>query len=269
MPPSVAIIMRAKDEMPYVQQALTRLEQQTVSTFDLFAVDSGSTDGTFQTLEKSGCHLTRIKPEDYVPGTVLNDAVKRTHHEILVLLNADAIPQSDTWLEQLLFPIIGKKADATFCKQVARPDAKFIVNYDYERGYRRESMSPDFFSAVACAFTRELWDTLPFPENGYAEDARWAAEIINQGFTIEYVEACAVEHSHNYSFSGLFQKRYRQAQAQGELPNPGKQTYSCIREVIRDLAFALSRCRLLTIPYNIVYRVTIHRAIHAGRKKNG
>jgi len=250
--------------MPYVQHALARLEQQTFSTFDLFAVDSGSTDGTFQALEKSGCRLTQIKPGEYIPGRVLNHAVKRTDHEIIVLLNADAIPQSDTWLEQLLFPIIGKKADATFCKQVARPDAKFIVNYDYERAYRRESMSSDFFSAVACAFTRELWEKVPFPETGYAEDARWAKESISRGFSIEYVAECSVEHSHNYSLSGLFQKRYRQALTSKEVPNIGKQISHCIRELVRDFGYAFATFKWLTIPYNIAYRITIHRAIYHG-----
>ncbi|QBG48758.1 glycosyltransferase family 2 protein [Verrucomicrobia bacterium S94] len=266
MPPSVAIIMRAKNEMPYVEQALNMLEQQTFRTFDLFAVDSGSTDGTFQALEKSGCSLQRISPDEYVPGRVLNHAIARTRHEIIVLLNADAVPQQDDWLEKLIAPILGNEADATFSRQIARPDAAFIVKYDYERAYRCKNLEPGFFSAVACAFKRSLWATYPFPESGYAEDARWAREHTEKGARFQLLEESVVEHSHNYSLPALFQKRYRQALVSNQIPSFGKQLEHCLREVIRDLAYAVIRFRLLSIPYNVAYRLTIHRAVYRGHK---
>ncbi|MDZ8118708.1 glycosyltransferase family 2 protein [Pontiella agarivorans] len=266
MPPSVAIIMRAKNEMPYVEQALEMLQQQTLRTFDLFAVDSGSTDGSFQALEKSQCSLQQIPPEEYVPGRVLNRAIEKTGHDLIVLLNADAVPQHKDWLEKLIAPILGNEAEVTFSKQVARPDAKFIVRYDYDRAYRKENLNPGFFSAVACAFTRSLWESHPFPEPGYAEDARWAAALIQQGIRIRLQEDSVVEHSHNYSLTGLYQKRYRQALVSCQFPNAGKQALRCLQEIIRDLAYTVFRFRPLTIPYNLIYRLTIHRADYRGQK---
>ncbi|WP_372795031.1 glycosyltransferase family 2 protein [Pontiella sp.] len=269
MPPAVAIVMRAKDEMPYVQQALERLSRQTYRAFDLYAVDSGSTDGTLEALKHSPARITQIPPGDYVPGKVLNDAVARTEHDFIVLLNADGIPTDADWLGKLLAPLLEKKAEASFCRQVPRPDARFIVQYDYERAYQRKTMRPGFFSAVACAFTRELWQALPFPETGYAEDARWAAEVIRSGHTIEYVGACAVEHSHNYTLKSLFTKRYRQALTQEEPPRVIKQAVACLREIFRDFIYALRRLKLHTVPYNIAYRTTIHRAVYRGLKEHG
>jgi len=266
MPPSVSIIMRAKNEMPYAEGALVMLGKQTYSDYTLHAIDSGSTDGTVQALERSGAKLKQINPKAYVPGKVLNDAISATDAEIIVLLNADAIPLSEDWLEQLILPIIGNKADATFSKQVARPDAKFIVKYDYERGYKAGNVAPDFFSAVACAFKRELWEKHPFPESGYAEDARWATTHSAEGARFQLLENCAVEHSHNYTMEQLFLKRYRQALTSNEVPNIGKQIASCIREVIRDLLYALSRLRPDSIPYNAAYRIRIHRAVYSGLK---
>ncbi|MDF7798008.1 glycosyltransferase family 2 protein [Pontiellaceae bacterium B1224] len=267
MQPSVAIIMRAKNEMPYVVQALAKLRAQTFSAFDLFFVDSGSTDGTFQALEKAGGNLVRIPPETYVPGKVLNEAIARTHHEITVLLNADAVPQSDDWLEQLIFPILGNAADATFSKQIARPDAKFIVKYDYERAYQPKKIEPGFFSAVACAFKRSLWEKQNFPNEGYAEDVAWAKTCIANGARFQLLEKSVVEHSHNYSLKALFQKRYRQALTFSEVPNIGKQTAKCLREIFRDFLHACAKFKLHTIPYNIAYRITIYRAFYHGLKK--
>lgn len=266
MPPSIAIIMRAKNEMPYAEQALTRLQQQTRSDCCLYAVDSGSTDGTLQALEKSGGDLTQISPEAYVPGKVMNHAIARTHQKIIVLLNADAIPQTDDWLEQLILPILGNTADATFSKQIARPDAKFIVKYDYKRAYNPEKIEPAFFSAVACAFKRELWEKHPFREEGYAEDVAWAKTCIASGARFQLVENSIIEHSHNYTLQALFKKRYRQALTFNDVPNPGKQTVKCLRELIRDFLYACLKFKPQTIPYNIAYRITIHRGFYQGLK---
>jgi rhamnosyltransferase len=264
MSPSIAIIMRAKNEMPHVQRALERLKSQTIHPIPLFAVDSGSSDGTLEVLKEHGVELTRIKSGDYVPGKVLNDAISRAPQDIIVLLNADAVPQSDDWLEQLVLPIIGNRADATFSKQIARPDARFIVSYDYERAYNPEKMDPGFFSAVSCAFRRDLWEQTRFPDRGYAEDVAWAGLCITEGARFQLVESSVVEHSHNYTLEGLHQKRYRQALTFNEVPNIGKQIYRCCREIVRDFLFAISRLKFQTIPYNIAYRITIHRALYQG-----
>lgn len=267
MPKSVAIIMRAFNEMPYVERALERLNRQAFTEFRLYAVDSGSTDGTLRALQAQGCDLKQIKPDEYAPGTVLNEAIARTTEDIIVLLNADAIPQSDDWLGNLIRPIIRNEADATFSKQIARPDARFVVAYDYQRAYNPDKIEPGFFSAVACAFKRGLWNGNTFRDEGYAEDVAWARECIAAGARVQLIENSVVEHSHNYSLEALYKKRHRQALTFDEAPSLGKQAGKCLREIVRDLFFAMSRLKLHTIPYNIAYRTTIHRAIYHGLKE--
>lgn len=259
--------MRAFNEMPYVEHALAMLDRQTCSNFKLYATDSGSTDGTLQALEQQGCDPARIEPGEYVPGIVLNQAIARTAEEIVVLLNADAIPQSDDWLEKLIRPIVHNEADATFSKQIARPDAKFIVAYDYQRAYNPAKIEPGFFSAVACAFKRDLWEQHKFRNDGYAEDAAWARICIASGAWFRFVEDSVVEHSHNYPLKALYGKRHRQALTFNEAPNLVKQAGKCLRETVRDLLCAIRRLKLHTIPYNIAYRITIHCAVYQGLKE--
>jgi len=273
MSPSIAIIMRSKNEMPHVHAVLEILHQQTFRDFELFAIDSSSTDGTFGELRKycDSSHLTQIDPENYLPGKVLNEAIARTRHEIIVLLNADAIPRSKTWLEQLIQPLLDEDADATFSRQVARPDAHFIVAYDYQRAYVPEKPGDHFFSAAACAFKRELWERHKFHQDGYAEDAIWATacRIFNARFQL--VPESKVEHSHNYSMEELFRKRFRHgssfAKIHGETSSLGHSTYLCVRELVRDFFFACRQRQFRTIPYNIAYRLTIHAGLHRGIKR--
>lgn len=266
MPASVAIIMRSKNEMPHVHRALDMLGRQTFTDFELHAVDSGSTDGSLDELRAHCGNLVQIAPNDYVPGWVLNEAIARTAQDLIVLLNADAIPLADDWLETLLRPILEHQAEITFSRQVARPDARFIVTYDYERTYDPDQVGEGFFSAVACAFRRELWEKHRFREHGYAEDAAWATECIASGARIQLVEGAVIEHSHNYTLRELFTKRYRQALTFEDHPSAPKQLMLCLREILRDWAYAVRKLKVHTVPYNIAYRTTIHRAIYRGLK---
>jgi rhamnosyltransferase len=265
--------MRSKNEMPQVRAALGMLQKQTFTDFELFAIDSGSTDGSLDALREycDADHLTEIPPEDYEPGKVLNDAMARTHHGIAVLLNADAVPCSKTWLEKLVRPLLNGTADATFSRQTARPDARFIVAYDYQRAYDPAKIAPGFFSAVACAFKRTLWERHRFHNHGYAEDAIWAISCSTFGARLQIAPESEVEHSHNYSLTQLFHKKFRHghalAKTQGETSAIGQRLYLCMRELVRDLVFACRQRRFRTIPYNIAYRATIHAGLHRGIKE--
>ena len=272
----VAIIMRSKDEMPHVLPALESLRRQSFKDVELWAVDSGSTDGSLDVLrtEVDESHLIQIRPEEYIPGRVLNDMIERTGQEIIVFQNADSIFQSDDALETLLRPLLEGEADATMCAQVTRPDAKFIVTYDYLRAYDPKNIrgdNVDFFSAVTCAFTRQLWEETKFPESGYAEDVAWAKACRARGARFVLTTDSVVEHSHNYTLKGLYRKKFRHgvtfAKTYGRRANLLTQTFGLCKEWVRDILYAIRKGRLDTIPYNIAYRFVIHTGLYRGLKE--
>ena len=115
----IAVIMRSMNEQPHTRRALEGLFEQQAGGFELYNVDSGSTDGTLEVItEFNPDRLTRIRPEEYVPGRVLNRMIAQVEAPIIVLLNADAVPMSDQWLERLVAPIREGRADATMSVQV-------------------------------------------------------------------------------------------------------------------------------------------------------
>ncbi len=271
----IAVIMRAKDEMPYAPAALKSLREQNLKEVDLWAVDSGSTDGTLETLQRNvpPNRLVQIRPEEYVPGRVLNRMIERTDTPILVLQNADSIFQSRDALEKLVRPLKENQADATMCAQITRPDAKFIVTYDYLRAYDPANIkgdNADFFSAVTCAFRRDLWETARFPEQGYAEDVAWARICRKNGAQFRLVTDSVVEHSHNYTLRALYRKKFRHgvtfAREYGRRPDLLRQTAGLCKEWTRDLLYTVRKGRLDTLPYNIAYRAVIHTALYSGLK---
>ena len=272
--PSIAIIMRAKNEMPHARRALAALRTQTRKDWRLYAIDSGSTDGTLEEIRDfPPDELVQIAPADYEPGPVLNRMVGMTSEPLVVFLNADAIPLDDRWLETLVAPVETGDAEATMSVQVARADADFIVAYDYARAYDPKNIkeeNEDFFSAVACCFRRTLWEKHPFKDKGYSEDLAWARQCRQDGARFRLVTASRVEHSHNFTIAGLHKKRYRHGRAYvdifGARPAPFVQTAKCTREVVRDLLHALRRGRPDTIPFNLAHRYTIHRALYLGMR---
>lgn len=270
---TVAIIMRSKDEQPHCDPTLAALVDQTYTDYKLYNIDSGSTDGTLEAVKRFNpdpSAIYEIAPEDYVPGKVLNMMVGLTNEPIVVLLNADAIPQDRYWLEKLVAPILEGRADAAMSRQIPRDEAYFIDKYDFERGYSPKTIrgNPDFFSAVSCVFKRELWEKNKFYTEGYAEDLAWSKVCREKGARFELVMDSVVEHSHNFSVKGLFKKRYRHGIAFVEIyqaqPNLAKQMYQCAKELARDLIYTLKKGAFTEIPYNILHRSVIHWAYYQG-----
>jgi rhamnosyltransferase len=272
----VAVIMRSKNEMPYLPEAIASLHRQTFRDIELFAIDSGSTDGSVAVLQQSldAEHLIQIASKEYVPGKVLNEMTARTTQEFVVFQNADAIFQSDDALEKLLRPLLSGEADAVMSAQITRPDAKFIVTYDYLRAYDPKNIkgdNEDFFSAVTCAFRRDLWEKIKIPDIGYAEDVAWAKLCRAAGARFKLVADSVVEHSHNYTLKGLYRKKFRHgvtfAQTYGRRATLFSQTLELCKEWARDLFYAVRKGRLDTIPYNIAYRAVIHTGLYRGLKE--
>ena len=85
--PKVAVIMRSKDEQPYVREALENLMVQTYTNYNLYNVDSGSSDGTLEVVKVFSESVKSITSGSYVPGTVLNDMISSCHEKIVVFLN--------------------------------------------------------------------------------------------------------------------------------------------------------------------------------------
>jgi rhamnosyltransferase len=268
----IGLIMRAKDEMPHVRGALEALRNQTRTDWTLYAVDSGSSDGTLEAIEAFGPkELVRIAPQDYEPGPVLNRMLALATEPLVALLNADAIPLDEHWLARLAGPLERGEADATMSVQVARPDADFLVGYDYARAYDPKNIkgdNRDFFSAVACCFRRSLWEAHPFKGEGYSEDLAWARACRRDGARFLLVTESRVEHSHNFTDAQLHRKRYRHGRAYVEIfdarPRPLLQTAACAKEMLRDTLHAFRAGRASEIPKCLRQRAIIHRALYQG-----
>src|ERR1700730_10344257 len=95
------VVMRAHNDMPLVAQTLARLREQR-APFELLAFDSASTDGTLEEIRKYTRRIVNVPRGEYVPGRVLNQGMRMSEGEFVVILNSDCTPQNEFVLQNLL-----------------------------------------------------------------------------------------------------------------------------------------------------------------------
>ena len=155
----ISVLMRSHNDIQYISSTVEALLTQDVDdTVEVISCDDHSTDGTAEYLA-SVPQLRRIAPPagKYVPGKTLNHMVSQARGEFIVFNNADAIPQNDQYLKNLISPLKSPETDCVFGNQIARKDAFCVVRKDYERAFGDGSISCNwgkFFSLVASGFRK-------------------------------------------------------------------------------------------------------------------
>ncbi|NPC68736.1 glycosyltransferase family 2 protein [Corallococcus exiguus] len=212
----VTVIMRSKDSAWVIGQALSGLFSQARKDFELLVVDSGSRDATLDIVSRFPCQLIRIDAGAYFPGVVLNRAIREAQGDIIVFQNSDVVPLTPQALDRLLEPIERAEADATFARQLPRPEAHTWVRRDYEVAFPEQGAPPPWmtYSLPFAAMTREAWLKQPFYEDAWgSEDTEWGHRARGHGLRVRYVSDAWVMHSHNYTLKQLYGRRFIEGEA--------------------------------------------------------
>src|SRR5438105_2444811 len=104
--------------------------QKTSLTFETLAIDSGSTDGTAEFLAERVDQLIRISPASFNHGLTRNLGVGRARGELVVLIVQDALPATETWLDELTRPLFrDDRLAGSYARQIARADASAVTRH--------------------------------------------------------------------------------------------------------------------------------------------
>ncbi len=274
----VSIIMRSKDEMPFIKYSLMMLTKQTLRDYELLVVDSGSTDGSWEVALEAHPQISyQIKPQDYIPGKVMNAAASKCSGDILVFNNADCIPQNELWLENLIKPFEDPEVIAVFGNQITRQDASPIIRKDYLRAFgdgKIHAKWRHFFSMATSAVRRSVWEEFPFYEEiQYSEDIEWSWRMKQMGKKIVYAPDAIVEHSHNYNLKQTIKRFKGEGKAEGYIYNekPGNVFSEILipatMESIRDFLFLLKHGELMWLPKAPIYRLFQRYGVWKGKKE--
>ena len=87
--PLVSVIMPLYNKRPYVKRAITSIQQQTFSNWELIIVDNGSTDGSTDEIPCDDPKIRFFQQTNRGPGAARNLGISMAQGEFVTFLDAD------------------------------------------------------------------------------------------------------------------------------------------------------------------------------------
>lgn len=219
--PTVTVAILTWNGDRYLGQILDALASQRYDgNYEVLVIDSGSTDGTLAIVARHPeVRLHEIPNSEFGHGTTRNLAARLATGDVVAYLTHDAVPATDSWLQELVRPLADdSRIAAVLGRQIARPDAPPVLKYDIRRVFDRQGprtgitvswdtgveLSPvdravaTFYSDANSAARREvLLGPVPYRDVAYAEDQVFGRDLFDAGLRKAYAPRGAVEHSND------------------------------------------------------------------------
>jgi rhamnosyltransferase len=214
---TVGIAIRTWNEAEFLGRCIEMLKRQKseyLESLEILVIDSYSTDGTIEISEREGCSLLEIPKEKFNYGGSLNSGIELLKKDLIISLSAHAIPQTEDFIHELIKPFNDPKVAGTYSRQEAWPDALFrekiriLQTFDNKpRTFTNPGDVDLHFSNVASCIRKSCWNKIRFQPIPSSEDIFWAEDMLKGGYSIIYVPAVCVYHSHKDSVT-VFTRRF-------------------------------------------------------------
>lgn len=211
MNPRVSIIYLTKNGGELLKKSLSSVCSQSVDfSYEVIAIDSGSTDGTLELLCEHSVRLVQIPPCDFNFGLTRDYGFSLAQGEILVAISQDAIPVDGEWLSNLVKPFSDTSISVVQGIDVLPIDTQLfywdkIGLFYYTReclrwGQRYGGVGVSF---TCCAIRRSVWEQNQIGRVPMSEDKLFQKCIVAKGHKIVFAENARNYHSHTYTLTSL------------------------------------------------------------------
>ncbi|WP_027713859.1 glycosyltransferase [Desulfuromonas sp. TF] len=214
--PKASIIYLTKNGGELFRQSLDSVfHQECDFPFEVVVVDSGSTDGTLEFLERYPVRLVQIAPGEFNFGLTRDYGFSLGAGEIIVSLSQDAVPAGSAWLQTLCTPFADPEV-AVAQGVEAIPGDREVFFWDRIRlsYYTRETVRWKMrhegvgLSFVNCALRKSVWMENPMGPVEMSEDKIFQRNLARHGHRIVLVPEAEAWHGHQYDRRSL-EKRSR------------------------------------------------------------
>jgi rhamnosyltransferase len=205
---SVGILTRNAGQLFHrVMDALH--DQETPWPFEVVVLDSASKDGTDQYALERGARVEPYRPVKFRFGSARDRLFELCRGEVTVTISQDVIPATNTWLADLVRPILDGKADATVGDQTVSPGG-YAFYWDYHGSWLR-SVAIRFDQAygrvaISCsnlALRKTVWEKLKFGDCDTIEDRVMQVKLHEGGYRMMQVKEALSFHGHDYTWKDL------------------------------------------------------------------
>ncbi len=202
---TVTIGIPAHNESSNIKRLLISLLAQKEIDFKLkkiFVISDGSTDNTVDEarfLKNSKITVIANKKRTGKNG-VINSIITKTDSDILVLIDADCLPQNDKFLFKLIAGLNKPNVALSCAKPVpvkARGFVEGIINHSQKLKLSMNEVlavtNPIYLgNGRALALAKKLYKKVSIPSNVIADDAYISLQCLKMGLTIDYARSAEI-----------------------------------------------------------------------------
>jgi rhamnosyltransferase len=216
-----------------------------------------------------GAETLVIPRRQFNHGSTREAARRVLGTDVVVMVTPDAYARDENVLEQLVAPILARRASVAYARQVAPQDGTIFetalrrFNYPAESHVRGIEDSERFGSyMVFCSNAFAAYRSSALDEIGgfttvlTNEDALAVAALLRRGHRIAYVAEAVVQHSHRYTLRDEFRRHwdagYARRQHRAALAFSGRDELRG-RRYARMLLATLAHERPTQLPYGIAH----------------
>ena len=222
--PKVACIIPTYNGRQDLQRLLDSLGKQTAA-FDLFIVDSSSSDGTAELAQSSCNNVLSISGQEFNHGGTRQLMIERNPgYDVYVFLTQDAYLEDPQAIGKILSPFSDVEVAAACGRQLPHLNARALAQHARAFNYPGNSQvktladapvlgiktpfMSNSFSAYRCT---ALLEAGGFPEHVIlSEDMYVAAKMLMAGWKVAYASDSVCRHSHNYTLAEEFRRYFDQ-----------------------------------------------------------
>ena len=191
------VIIPCYNSQDYLEECLeTILNQKSSCTYEVVAVNDGSTDETKNILEKYQKlykHLVVVNQENKGFSGARNSGIRVSKGRYLLFVDSDDYVEGD-YIENLVGNATRNKLDITACGYMTFRDKK-VIKRVFVRGSKDRTLLNGCFWAKA--FKREIFEHVIFPEGYWYEDSILAHLIYPKIETFASVGGCFYAYRSN------------------------------------------------------------------------
>ncbi len=209
--PEISILLLTKNAGVRLEQTLAQIfKQRTRRTFEVLAVDSGSSDGTLETLNRFPLRLHQIPPDEFNFGRTRELGYGLACGQYLVTLSQDCVPVGEDWLERLTTPFDDPTVAAVAGAPLLPPSPARIFYWEridrfyFTRESRRWIAKYHFgFSNTNSAIRQAVWEKNRLGAIEMSEDQLLQKTWTARRLKIVFVPEATVYHAHYYNTGEL------------------------------------------------------------------